>query len=461
MSQQINVLYIDCHDLGDWLGSYGRDYVNSPNLDRLAESGIRFDEHYSTAPICMPSRVSMYAGLYPHEAGCFGQMPYDEDTPMMAQVFRDAGYRTVNCGWNTKDSSAWAGYDQTVDVRPHHLDAAKVIDQLSKEKTSQPFFAHFSFFHVHRPFGTEYDPNLVNRIPLPEGYYDHAVSYKDLATLCRMVEELDECVGRLLDALDRNGLREQTLVVFTTEHGAAIYRAKHTMYNRAFKTTLLMRLPGVLPAGAVYEQMISSIDVLPTIYELAGVAPPDRSSGQSFCALFEDETQYEPREHIFFEHTWDRAGMGGPTPEQYTANLYAPKRAVRTQRYKLVRHFTDVPNTIDSDWLERYRGMDNCLADIEAVAGKASPEYELFDLEYDPEELHNVVDQESYSGVLDALKARLQQHLEETGDPILQGDVPHREGFENETMWVKKEDGNYQFYSKCPRPNLDQGEQPF
>ena len=82
MAEQINVLYIDCHDLGDWLGCYGREYVHSPNLDRLAAQGARFDQYFSTAPICMPSRVSMYSGRYPHEAGCLGQMPYDEDTPM-------------------------------------------------------------------------------------------------------------------------------------------------------------------------------------------------------------------------------------------------------------------------------------------------------------------------------------------------------------------------------------------
>ncbi len=82
MAEQINVLYIDCHDLGDWLGCYGREYVHSPNLDRLAAQGARVDQYFSTAPICMPSRVSMYSGRYPHEAGCLGQMPYDEDTPM-------------------------------------------------------------------------------------------------------------------------------------------------------------------------------------------------------------------------------------------------------------------------------------------------------------------------------------------------------------------------------------------
>ena len=461
MIKKPNVLYIDCHDLGDWLGCYGRDYLNTPHLDKLATEGVRFDQYFSTAPICQPSRVSMYAGKYPHEAGCLGQMPYDEDTPMIAQAFQAAGYRTINCGWNTKNKASWAGYERSAPFKPSHPDSHTILEELASEQTDKPFFAHFAFSEVHRLFGNGYDPELVDHIPLPEGYYEHEISRKDLATLCRYVTELDAHVGRILNALEQNNLSQNTLIIFTTEHGAAILRAKHTMYDRAFKTTLLMRLPGVLPQGVVFPQMISSIDLVPTIYELTDVAPQGNLSGQSLCPLFSKEAQYCERKHIFFEHTWDRAGMGGPTAAQHTANLYVPKRAVRTRQYKLVRHFTDLPNTIDSDWLERYRGVDNCLEEIQNAYGQASPEYELFDIQTDPEELHNLAKNPEYTDVLSKLKTRLQQHLEETNDPILQGDVAHREGFEIETMWVKQKDGNYHFHPKCPRPDLNQGESPF
>ena len=93
-----NVVYIDCHDLGDWLGCYGRPYLETPHLDGLAAGGVRFATHTATAPICMPSRASIFTGLMPHEVGVTGQEALDPAATCMAARFRDAGYRTVACG---------------------------------------------------------------------------------------------------------------------------------------------------------------------------------------------------------------------------------------------------------------------------------------------------------------------------------------------------------------------------
>ena len=453
--ERLNLLYIDCHDLGDWLGCYGHDYVRTGNLDGLALAGVRFDQHFSTSPICMPSRVSMYAGMYPHQAGCLGQMPYDQDTPMIGQRLAEVGYRTAHCGWNTKDSPNWAGY-QRGRRQSSGENAARLLEELSEEGTDKPFFLHVSFGAVHRNFGQEYDEEIVDRIAWPAGYYEHEISRRDLGTLCKVVERLDGEIGEILEALDKSGARDRTLVVFTTEHGPAVLRAKHTLYDAGIKTALIMSCPGVLPADKVCTEMASSIDLVPTIYDFLGVEPTRELPGRSWRGLLEGEPSHRGRDILFAEHTWDRGGIG-----EGTANLYAPKRVARTQRYKLIRHFSKLPNTIDSNWLERFRGENGCLAEIESRFGTASPEYELFDLEKDPGELKNLAGDPDNGEAFSEMKQRLQKHLEETDDPILQGYVAHREGFEREDMWVSDGNGGYKLHPECPAPNLERGEAPF
>ena len=459
MPDNINVLFIDCHDLGDWLGCCGRDYLNTPHLDQLAGEGLRFDQVFSTAPICMPSRASLYTGLYPHEAGCMGQMACDADVPMMGQIFQAAGYRTVNCGRNIMELPTRSGYERSADFGPSDPDAAKFLDDLACERTAQPFFAHFSFHDVHRYFGNAYDPALVDRIPLPEGFYDHDTSRKDLATFCRAVERLDERVGRLLEVLRRRRLADKTLVVFTTEHGAAILRAKHTIYDAGCRTTLIMRLPGVIQPADVWTSMVSTIDLLPTIYQLAGIEPATPLSGRSLCPLSAPDRDDALRDCIFFENTWGRVGMADR--HDGAGEVYVPKRAARTSQYKLIRNFNDVPNTIDSAWLERFRGVGDCLRQIETRYGKAVPAYELFDVAEDPGEQRNLADDPGHADALATMTARLQTHLEQTDDPVLRGFVPHRAGCAPDSMWIRAADGNYRLDPACPLPDLNLGERPF
>ena len=150
----------------------------------------------------------------------------------------------------------------------------------------RPFFLQVSFSEVHRPFGLDYDPVLAERMVVPPDLPDCSEVRKDLAALCRQIGALDKKVGRILNALDDRGLADETVVVFTTEHGVATARAKHTLYDAGIRTTLLMRYPSEIAAGTVYGDLISNMDLLPTLMELCGLEEPDGILGRSFRGLF-------------------------------------------------------------------------------------------------------------------------------------------------------------------------------
>ena len=313
-----NVVYIDCHDLGDWLGCYGRPSLDTPHMDALAAQGARFGEHIAAAPICMPSRAAIYTGLMPHELGVTGQeaLLLRDDAPPLAARFRDAGYRTVLCGrlmvlndpremgfteqldtTREEQASTAAAFIETQGrarraatapgarrTGAPRVDTPHTGGAASARAGDAPFLLSVSFTQCHRPFGDRYDAGVAARVEVPPYLPDTEATRRDLATLAWQIRDLDRRVGLILAALDRAGLAGDTLVVFTTEHGPAVARAKHTTYDSGLRTALLLRLPGVIPAGTVVDTMTSNVDLLPTVSDLCGlpaVAATDAAAGAS------------------------------------------------------------------------------------------------------------------------------------------------------------------------------------
>ena len=312
-----NIVYIDCHDLGDWLGCYGRPWLDTPHLDALAAQGARFGEHIAAAPICMPSRAAIYTGVMPHELGVTGQeaLLLRADTPPLAARFHDVGYRTVLCGRlmvlndpqemgfteqleaTREEQSATAAAFIEAQGRARRAETSSDAERTgapkihaphagtatSDRRADCPFFLSVSFTQCHRPFGDRYDPEVAGRIGVPPYLPDTEATRRDLATLAWQIQDLDRRVGLILAALDRAGLANDTLVVFTTEHGPAIARAKHTTYDSGLRTALLLRLPGVIPAGTVVDTMTSNVDLLPTLAGLCGLPAP-ATGGMSWAS---------------------------------------------------------------------------------------------------------------------------------------------------------------------------------
>jgi len=414
-----NIIKIICHDLGQHCGCYGAG-VHTPHIDRLAAQGVRFGNYHCTAAQCSPSRGSIMTGRYPHRNGLVGLAhigwelnPGERTIPMYLQ---ELGYSTHLFGvqHETSGDPVRLGY-QAIEARGGKArelspQVAAFIRERAREASHRPFFLSMGTFEPHRPYEAEgyesSDPGQVMPLPwLP----DRPGIRADIADLNGLVRALDEAVGEVVSALDDSGLAENTLVVFTTDHGLAMPRAKGTCSDPGTKTALILRMPGRLAQGVVHQELLTNCDLLPTLLELAGGRHPADIDGRSFAPLLTGGP-YEPRDSIFCEMTWH--------------DKYNPMRAIRTNELKYVRSFGDRPLVyLPLDIWEGRAGQDV----RDEYCGSRRPQEQLFDLRTDPLELQDVAADPSYADVLADLRATVQQWMQDTHDPLLSGDWPPTE----------------------------------
>jgi len=425
--QRPNLLEIIWHDLGDWLSCYGREEVPSPNLQALAEDGVVFDHHFCTAPQCSPSRGSIMTGRYPHSNGLMGlahrgweYTAGERDLPLL---LGDAGYQTFLFGHQhehgPRTSLAYQHAETQVTRARQVADLACAFLE-TRARHAEPFFASIGFSDVHRTFGTHYDPGLVERIRVPGYLPDTDVVRKDIATFYENIRVADQATGRILKAAAKSGLDPNTLVFFTTDHGPEFPRAKMTLYDPGIKTALIMKYPERLKSGSRVKHLVSNVDLLPTLLDACGVTIPDNVQGSSFWPLL-TEGEYSAREEVFAELTWH--------------TLYDPMRCVRTDRYKYIWNLEPGrPILMGGPPAQRY-GAEF----IEAYFADPRPEQELYDLDEDPWERHNLGREGGdYNSTRAELKGRLMGFLEDTRDPILEGPVAHPGTSGYECYWVEE-----------------------
>jgi len=439
-----NVLLVHCHDLGQFLHCYGVKTVHTPNLDKLAAEGVRFARSFCTAPGCSPSRASIFTGRWPHSNGvmglCHANFAWDlnPEERHLAQIFHDAGYATAAVGVIHETASGFqrCGYERHL----RQASAAPATDaaiNLLREfaaKPENPFFLSVGFVEPHRlPYrepdwpgalpgdnsfpGPALEPDDSLGVDVPGYLRDTPGTRRELAGLQGAVRHVDAQFGRLMAALAETGLETRTLLVFTADHGIAMPRAKCSLYEPGVQVALILRLPGRQGwhGGAVRQEMISNIDYLPTILDLAGVPIPANVQGRSFAPLL-DGKPYEPRREIFTEMTYH--------------DYYDPRRAIRTESHKLIVNFTTAPAFMDPSQCWR-PPSDTTVPANHAVA--YHPHVELYDLTKDPWEQNDVAQRPEYAEVRSALVRRLHKHLVETKDPILEGAVTspqHRRAME-------------------------------
>ena len=433
-----NVLYLDCHDIGDWLGCYGRRGIRTPNLDRLAMQSVVFDQHIAAAPICMPSRAAIYSGRMPHEAGVVGQQGLDDDAIHMAARFRDAGWRTVLAGrMMVLNPPAQAGFDLVLDDGREDIAAARFLETRGGEA---PFFLSVSFPLTHRPFGTAFNPGDALSIEIPPWLPDLSEVRGDLATLAHQLHQLDRRASVILDALDTAGLADNTITVFTTEHGIATARAKHTLYDSGLRTALMIRRPGLAPRRI--SALTWNLDLMPTLLDLAGAAVPEGIRGKTMLPLIEGRG--DGRDAVFSQHSWGRR-----TGAWYTT----PMRSIRSAGHKLIVNFFRGPPYVDNAFLERFRDPHAIAAEHFA---RPVPALELYDLETDPHELSNLATDPAHADLRDDLRQRLDAFLHETRDPILTGAMPNKAGEPDVPQWVETPNG----WRLAPDEPLPAGEEP-
>jgi arylsulfatase A-like enzyme len=255
----------------------------------------------------------------------------------------------------------------------------------------------------------------------------------DIAALALNIARLDGLVGTAVEALERASLLDGTIVVFTTDHGIAVGRAKHTLYDPGVRTSFILRAPGLVQSGLRPDCLVSNLDVYPTLCELAGVQVPGALDGVSFAAVFTDP-DFRGRESVFSSFTYgQRSGM------QY----YAPARSLCSRRFKYIRNFTDIPYYLDTDWLARFF-RDRSAILSHPQYGKASLPEELYDLPADPGERCNLLaDPRSLSADASAalmrMRADMLRILGEGGDEILDGPVGSKKDSPLVQQWVRPE----------------------
>jgi arylsulfatase A-like enzyme len=406
-----NILYLNSHDTGRYVQPYGHA-IPTPNIQWLADQGVMFRNAFCAAPSCSGSRAALLTGSYCHNNGMMGLAhrgfslcDYDQH---IVHTLREAGYHCELIGEQHVSATPEAlGYDIVHDIENTTVNsvAPAAIGALAGG-IPEPFFLSVGFFETHRSF---FAPNSVrDRVySLPPPFLpDTAEIRQDVAAYKASARSLDHGVGSVLNTLHETGLDRDTLVICTTDHGLAFPTAKASLLDRGIGVMLIMRGPG-MPAGVAHDELVSQIDVFPTVCELAGIHMPPWLQGHSLLPLVSGTEAPGERQEIFSELTYHAA--------------YEPQRAIRTERFKYLRRFDDYPypvlaNCDDSPSKDAYLERGWARREVSREA--------LHDLFFNPGEGRNVIDDPDYAEVADALRERLERWMVETHDPLLDGPVP-------------------------------------
>lgn len=428
MQRRPNVVVITTHDSGCHFDCYGVPTVCSPNIDALAADGVRFTRMFASSSICSPSRASLMSGQWPQRNGVVGlaSEPYNWDfidpRRHLSHVLRDAGYRTALFGMHHDmlDGSRM-GFDRVDPGAPssgkgdprYAIRTAQTFQKFLDQGgagAGQPFYAQIGFFETHTPFGhggVEPDDSKGVLIPpfaeepagkhmfkshsgQPVNPFDPDSLRRFAAGLQGSVRCADEGVGIVLRALKARGLEANTLVLFNTDHGPELPRAKWTMYDAGIRVAFIMRWPaGDIRGGRICDALLSNVDFLPTLAELTGLPVRHALDGVSFAAaLGGAATTTPPRDTVFSLFV--------------NEELYA----ARTERYKLIRFFQE-GFEFDADGKRILRRP-----------------VRLYDLAADPLELHDLAADPAHADALADMNTRLWKWLEAADDPVLRGPVP-------------------------------------
>lgn len=427
MSHQPNILILIPHDLGCFAGCYGDPAAPTPRLDQLAADGVLCEQCFTPCPECSPSRACMYTGYMPHQNGIMGlsNFGWSLQKKHLAQHLQDAGYQTHLFGLQHEHQ----GPASAIGYQQHHQGANARVEIVCAELESflgedhsnaEPWFACAGFFHVHRPFAKLSDSQFASDdVHVPDWLPDHEVVRMDLARFYQDISELDTAVGNVLDALDSSGQRDNTLVLFTTDHGAAFPGAKASLYDPGIQVPLIWHWPGQIDGGRRINDLVSNMDVCPTLLEIAGANTDHEAPAQSLVAALRGEA-----------HT-ARDSVGGAL---FYDVAYDPMHYLRTDRYKYIRSFA-ADRTLQLDCQSSFAGGPWIRVDDfdvltspswqalqNELPGQVHSE-ELYDLQRDPCERHNRCSDPDYQDILHDMRARMHRMMTETDSPLLHGHV--------------------------------------
>ncbi|UCS92061.1 sulfatase [Echinicola marina] len=439
-----NILFIVSEDNGPELGCYGNTNVSTPHIDRLAKEGVKFEHAFVTYSVCSPSRATLFTGLYSHQNGQIGLATHKfsmyDSLKTLPTYLKEVGYKTGIIGKLHVNPAASFFWDYE-EIKGSNFEKKNLGDYTSKALEfieagpDKPFFLMVNFPDAHFPLQRQVDGLPEN--PLDADDIDGVLPFMGLesprlreftANYYNSMNRLDIGVGMLMDKMAEKNLLDNTIIIYMGDHGPQFSRAKCSNYEAGLRVPLIIKNPFTpKSAGLVRKELISSVDIFPTILDIAGVKQPDGLSGKSIMPLLQADIKGEWRDYVF-------AGGNGST-----SMFFYPRRSVRNQRYKLIQNLLytrENPKYLfyANHLNEHFAGgveeteLENAIPRVKAAYAtwKQPPEFELYDLQNDPYEFNNLIDEGDFQMVKEELIAALKNWQIETNDPLAKPEVLQR-----------------------------------
>jgi len=277
------ILFIADDQAWNDCGAYGHPHIRTPNQDRLAREGMRFDAAFLTCSSCSPSRSSIITGRYPHNTGAHQlHLPLPKEQITFVELLKKSGYWTAQAGKWHLGNFVKDRFDQ-LNEGGGPSGCENWIPALRSRPKDKPFFLWLASFDPHRP----YSPNTIPRPHKPEDVIvppylpDVPETRHDLAMYYDEITRMDGYMGQVLDELDKEGLADNTLVLFLSDNGRPFPRCKTTIYDSGIKTPFIVRWPGHIKPGSSCPNLVSSIDIAPTFLAAANLTPRPPVQGRS------------------------------------------------------------------------------------------------------------------------------------------------------------------------------------
>ena len=396
-SSRPNIVWILAEDMCPDLSCYGNKAVHTPNLDKMAAEGIRYTNAFTTAPVCSASRSALMTGMHQNFIGAhqhrtkdgFEKKSLPSPVRPLPDILRDAGYFT--CLMPGKK----------LDLNFIH-DKNKLFDGGDwSEAGDKPFFAQMSISNTHRGWGRDTErPIDIKDVKVPPYYPDTPLVRRDIANGLEEIQKMDRTVGKILERLEKEGLADNTMVVFIGDHGRCQVRGKQFLYDSGLYIPLIVRWPKGIKPGQVSDDLISGIDITATIIGAATGRVPEYMHGRNFL-----DPATPPRDAVF-------------AARDKMDKTHDSMRAVRTKRYKYILNL--MPERAWCQLNEYKERSYPVLAQLNVMHAKGQlnkaqvhfmqsvkPEEELYDIVNDPYEVKNLAGEKEAKPALNDLRKKL------------------------------------------------------
>ena len=407
-----NIIKIICHDIGKHLGCYGVKSVSTKAIDALAKNGILFENSYATSPGCSPSRAAIATGMYPHNNGVLGLAhahfgwSLDKKVNHIAKHFFKNNYSSILFGLqHVTYNEKTLGFKKIFPERPADAVVKNIKENIDSNLFKKPFYAEINFFEPHRPFdfgGVK--PFKSKGISVPKYIPNNHDTRKEFASMQGAIKKMDDSVAKIINILKRKNLYENTIILFTTDHGIPFPRAKGTLYDAGIETSLIISYPKLKIKNKKFKELISNIDILPTLLDFAKIKIPKIIQGKSFYPLIMNK-KYNQNKHIFAEKTYH--------------DLFDPIRCIRDKNYKLIINF-------DSDKIIRVPGdvmMGPTYKTMLKQMINVRDRYELYHIKTDKFERKNLAQNMKYKKIRQNLLKKIAKWMKSTKDPLLNNHI--------------------------------------